>query len=306
MKKSKRFLTFIVIGTVLNLSSAKGYSLSSASKHFSQKPMKFSFSISSGGSYISGQDFNRGMRGLYDYWNQTPSIDVRSSPPNPMHFGFDLGLEFNYRISGHLEIGLGSGLIQVNKQNKMKTIWHYDPEVYNDSFIQKIRIIPVTFNLFYSLLCNNKLNLRVVSGMGYYFGNVKWEYKWIRDDGYSAFQERWDGKSGTWGFKAGINLEYYLNTWLSFVAETHGRYVVLKNLKGNLSRAYKSNVIESQEIENAYLYVYRQPAYNNGNTFPLIDFFPEGEIDLKYSDPQKGKIDLSGLSIRLGIKLRIK
>ena len=96
--------------------------------------------------------------------------------------------------------------------------------------------------------------------------------------------------------------EYNLAENLSLIAELRGRYARIGNLKGNFR--YETNFGTGPPIvEKGALYFYGSPSSFYDLDLPLMHCdFMDG--DEKYTD-RKARLDLSGFSLRIGMRMKI-
>jgi hypothetical protein len=253
-----------------------------------------SLKLYGGISEIAGGDLNRGLEGLIDILNVPHGIAV-TGKYHPVHFGPDFGGEVIFNLTSRLGIGLGIGYLQARKES---TIEIADSEDYTEPthfytriLRPRLQAIPLTLGLLYDIWTGERFNLEVNSGIGLYLGKVALGDSWTEKGSSLSNQTTWEGKSQAIGFHIGLGMEISLNQSTSFMVDVLGRYGRLKNIKGDL-------IENGATSENAFLWYCEQGAY------PLIIINDSAPPDWRYGSIRKGEVDLSGLSARVGVKIK--
>jgi len=245
---------------------------------------------------IAVRDLNKGLEGLIDLWNVPHGIAV-TGKYDPVHFGPDLGGELIINLTPRLGIGLGIGYIQARKASTVEIADSEDSteptHFYTDILSPSVRAIPLTLGLHYDVWTGGWFNLEVSSGIGLYLGKVGLDDIW-REKGSSISDQRsWDGTSQAIGFHVGLGMELHLSPSISFVVDVLGRHGKLRNIKGDL-------IENGSTTKDAVLWFCEQGAY------PLIVIDDSPPPAWRYSSIRKGEADLSGVSARVGIKIKFQ
>jgi hypothetical protein len=245
---------------------------------------------------IAVGDLNKGLEGLIDLWNVPHGIAV-ADKYNPVHFGPDLGGELTFSLTPRLGIGLGIGFIQACKESTIEIADSEDPtepiHFYTDILKPSVRAIPLTLGLHYAVWTGGGFNLEVSSGIGLYFGKAGLD-DILREKGSAISNQRsWEGTSQAIGFHVGLGMELHLSPSISFVVDVLGRYGKLRNIKGDL-------IENGSTSKDAVLWFCEQGAY------PLIIIDNSPPPAWRYSSIRKGEVDLSGVSARVGIKIKFR
>jgi hypothetical protein len=109
------------------------------------------------------------------------------------------------------------------------------------------------------------------------------------------------------GFHGGIGMEYSLTKNLGLVLEVQGRYVKIKNLKGFI-QSEDSHFIGRISKRKGYLWSYKISEWDFRSYYNLdiSEEPPRGSIpEISISEVRKAIIDLSGFSLRIGLRIRL-
>lgn len=232
------------------------------------KPLfsQVSFKFYAGGSWFSGGDLNRSIRGWRDYFqdrNQSPYsflYDVKE-----FHILWEGGGEVSYQLSPYLSVNLGIEFL-ANRRGGQQSSFTDQEEAYinsasdfgtitlhEESFQQpeyKLQVLPVTLSLCYSFLHAEKWSFCIGGGGGYYYGRLdfkeayQYDFNFVDEKNLSGtlieFRDQYSS-SGIYSEEnnchaIGLHLmggfEYKIREGVSLVAELLGRWVDFGNWKG--------------------------------------------------------------------------
>jgi hypothetical protein len=243
------------------------------------------------GYHLMG-DISDGLKGMNEGAEASPYGHISNGEFGSFHFGLDIGGEFIINIAPRLGIGLGVGYIQTGKESRREVEYgeHTEPIVNSMQQLKpKVRAIPITLNFHLGLCSSERINWITNVGVGYYFGRFDWQY---HEDSLSfgPYNQSWTGKSNTLGFHAGIELEFQISGSAAFFVEALGRYARLGNLEGDLAA-------NGTTTKNAFLW------YSEWGQFPLLEISDAEPTSGISQNVHKAAADLSGVSVRVGIKL---
>ncbi len=143
------------------------------------------------------------------------------------------------------------------------------------------RAVPVTLNLYYFLPVNNKIDVYLLGGSGYYFG---------------AFRDITTQRENAFGAHTGFGIDFKLTQRIVFSAESAYRFVSFKGFQDELHPGYREGMDGEEHEEGFWHHNYQMEEYhfyssNQGN-------------EQMHRDLQSFNISLNGLSLRAGIKFR--
>ena len=266
----------------------------------SRPGIDFSLKFHGGMNYMRIGDINDALQGTTDYYKDLPNVDIEEEL-QPVHWGIGFGGELIINFTPRVGIGLGGGYIQVSEETVIDVIWEGSP--YEDTAHPKATIIPLTFSVHLGLPMGNIMSFALNAGAGYYLGTIQWHYSW--DSEFHDYEENWKAKSNTIGFQGGLGLEFNFSRNLALVVEGFGRYAKIKNLQGDYT--WKRDFFGHEEgiIEEATLWYSNWRSSDTGKEYPRIVFDDDVPTETTFQrNVREGEIDLTGYSVRLGIKIK--
>ena len=163
---------------------------------------------------------------------------------------------------------------------------------------------PLILSLYYSVYSSSRLNISINSGIGWYWGKMKEDKieNFIYPLGDVYFDNRyWEVEDKfSLGFLGGVQLEYSIIKNLALVVELQGRYIRIGNLKGTAK--YETNFGGGRTFEESGTLHFFSYDYYYDLDIPLpshINLTNEKDIE------RKAVLDLSGFSLRIGIRIKL-
>lgn len=267
-----------------------------------ESPIGFSLKMHGGMSYLFANDINDHLQATTDYWTDR-GVDVEGEF-ELLRKGIEFGGVFIVNLTPHFGIGLGGGYIQASSKSTVNNVWFgYS---YQDTANPKVTAVPLTLSAYLDLPLGKILSFTVQAGLGYYLGTFSWDYSYESE--FDDFKENWEGKSNALGFHGGLGFEFNFSSGIALVVEGFGRYAKLKNLKGDY--VFEETFFGYQggeSISEVALWYYEWRSSLTGNYYPTIEFNDEKPEETSYTkNVREGEVDLTGFSIRVGIRIRFK
>ena len=228
----------------------------------------------------------------------------------------DLEAEFRLHVSHQIALSFATSS-PVIKRNESSLTHIYmgsaGDQINNYTFRPKIKTwMPIRLGICYSLFSSPRMNLIFQAGVGYYIAKIS-EYEEL-EVGLPLGGTRWETyywKAHTIegsGVHSGIVLEFNLTKKLALVGEVEGRYVKLANLFGRMEIEYDwggGNVIIFEQKGSLYYFTMWDDhigAYRAN--LEVWEKPPEGSFR-EVDNVRKACLDLSGISFRVGIRMRL-
>ena len=274
----------------------------SVPKPSAEPQIGFSLKMHGGMNYLFSNDINDHLQATTDYWNDR-GVDVEGEF-EPLQNGIEFGGEFIVNLTPHIGIGLGGGYIQASSKSTVNNAWFgYS---YQDTATPKVTAIPLTLSAYFYLPLGKRLSFNIQAGMGYYLGTFSWDYSYESE--LDDFKENWEGKSNALGFHGGLGFEFYFSSGIALFVEGFGRYAKLKALKGKYTFEETFFGYQGQEsIDEATLWYYEWRSALTGNYYPTLEFNDEKPEETSFiKNIREGEVDLTGFSVRVGIRIRFK
>jgi opacity protein-like surface antigen len=257
-----------------------------------------SIKVTAGMTYFSGNDYNKGIQGIYDYCNDNFNDVVGKY--NPLHMGMGLGGEIVVSLDPHFGLGLGAGFFRSSRQNELSLEWMNIS--VKQTYKPSLRVIPLVLNLHYDVPLQRALRLDVFAGAGYYMTHFDHDSN-LETDFFSYEQsQEFRSKANTFGLQGGIGLELHLNSHFAFVVQAEGRYARITSLKGDLVEDESWFLGKSHNEErDAYLWYLERNA--SGHIYSQVLFAKNQPASAEVTNVRKGELNLSGVTGTAGLKI---
>ena len=251
-----------------------------------------------GGRYAAVGDLNDGSEGLARYYETRLAAEAQGNV-KALHFGYLLGADIR------LPLAFGFGLVLGAEYSSGETagsvfLTESSAEVTFEAK-PSFRAVPISLALVYYPM--PALYLKV--GVEYTFARCGYSYR-LTEAGADATAESWQEWTGEasasgFGYLAGLGIDWNPASTLSLTAEALYRRSRLADLEGEdvyrESGAYES-------IENGRLY-YIQVDTGTSEVVPLVFIRERRPTEAGVVGVRKAELDLSGFSLRLGIRIRL-
>jgi hypothetical protein len=268
--------------------------------------MGFSLKLTGGAAYITSGDYNNGIEGLNAYY--AASSGPVTGTFSKLSLGMNFGGEFILNIDESFGIGLGVGYMQFSHDTETITGTGIFGTVNTWTLKPTVTSIPITLNVHYTLPLGG-VNLNLFAGVGYYISKVKVDSSQSLWSGLlltssNAFTSNSIG--GQFGFQGGLGLEIPLGGNFSFVADITGRYVSLKDIKGDYTISGISIfTIPLPSVSGTDQYYYAYEHSYSGTWYKVIGMStdvskPSGMTNRNVAH---GTFDLTGVSGQAGFKI---
>ena len=231
------------------------------------------------------------------------------------NYGYEFEGELRLDINSKLSIGIGIGYLSRNNKSDFQTVSFFNgttPIFYLNDFIleSEVKTIPLKTGIYLTLPVLPRVNLVLNGGLDYFFSDV-YLYKYhmfedLRDDAILPVQRYDDYKvnSDFFGYHGSIGLEYNLWKNMFLVLEIQGIYAKSKNLKGS-REYYYSWLANGTETGTLYIGYMGSINFGYGTDCPALIVSPTKPIGDEFGDIREFILDFSGVSVTLGIRLRL-
>ena len=193
----------------------------------------------------------------------------------------DVKGEFRIGITSRLKAGLSVGYLgDSSDMNMGENFNEMMGGSYEGSLQQEkiLRVIPVTLSVYYVLPLNQKLDVFMIGGGGYYFGS-------LRDNTLQ--------KKNAFGSHAGLGIDFRLSKRVSITAEGVYRFVGLNGFKSEMHSGFIEEMNGEQHQDGLWHYHHQEGEYY---------FHGLQEKTEQMMDSLSYNISLNGFSIRAGLR----
>lgn len=278
---------------------------------------RFSLKLTGGGGFIAVGDMNNHLESInkndnFKYWRKHDPTSISGEIKKLNNWGYDFELELIMNINPKFSVGLATSA-PFRRSNESSILFpaNYDrgigPQTIEMDYRPEIRLsFPIKLSLYYSWLSTTRFKTNIVGGIGYYPNSIS-EYYMHKIFPYgSSFLKTvtvsydWSAKGKhPFGLHAGIGLEYSLNEEFSLVADIQGRFIRIGNLRGQ--KEYRQS---SERIRVAGTLLYHT-IWDPGIDASYDELVISETYDPGNENVRKAILDLSGFSLRVGVKINL-
>lgn len=251
---------------------------------------RITLSLSGGGNYFLAGDLNKGSEGLADNYSEIVGIqgegDLKSA-----HLSLLFGGEISIPLSSRLFFGIGADYFRAGQ----RSVVEFQDETASDTFTTQPKIEAIPLRAYLSVYPTSFFYVKM--GVEYYFANLSYLYHFQTEDAF----EKWEGeaKARDIGYLGSLGLVIIPSSPINLFVELTGRYAPIMGFEGK-DKHTNSTGLDTTEEGKLYFYKFT----SSGKSFPRLFIWaeePEGE-DIQ--ELREAKIDFSGLSIRVGLRIR--
>jgi hypothetical protein len=262
----------------------------------------FALKLTGGMNYMSLGDWNAFMNGWTDYYNYVANEagGTMEGEFKSIRWGLDFEGDVIIYLNPRLGITIGSGYISGKKgPDGNKIIQTLPDEAITVNHDMKISAIPVKIGVYYCLARFSKFGFFLSGGIGYYFAKISEVYKNQWNGGWSHENQKANGEEI--GFHGGIGLELDITKNIAFVVEGYGRYAKIRDLIGERDWSMSFGPSGSRK-GGLYYFDLDIPDYG---LLPYIEISSGTPGGLNRRNVRKATVDLSGFTVKIGIKIRL-
>jgi opacity protein-like surface antigen len=269
----------------------------------------FSLKLTGGARYIAIGDMNEHLKSYIDLPDSFGNLEEIGN------WSGDLELELRMDISPRVALGLATSGFLRKRSERSLFVYGGDlnPEVVKFDTQSVIApgieaSMPLGLNVYFSIPLGSKLGMYLSPGVGWYSGKMtknETTYMFYSDGTVDFGNVYWavENKFSV-GFQGALGLEYRVAGNLILVTELQGRYIRMNGLKGREEFVYKGGHFEG----SGTLYYWRSTY--GGEVGPWItalevrERLPGGGT-FSVKDAREAILDLSGFSLRVGLRVRL-
>jgi hypothetical protein len=265
---------------------------------------RISFNLQGGWAYLAGGDVNHGTQGFFGYYEGI--WPAANGGYRAVHNGYGLGGDVIFEITPQLGIGIGGGYMQISRASSM---YLDDPEiatVYAGVAAQpRLSAVPVRASIHLTMPLSAKYNFHADIGASCYIKvryNDDWLYSvWVMEEEATFVHIVTRAEKGKTpvGLQAGIGLEHKLSQGLFLCFNAQGQYARFRGLKGSSLLERDGEIPVSEQGKLYYEAVTMLP---NAPRLIMVQTSPPSGPG---GEPRQAAIDLSGISLQFGIKIRL-
>jgi len=301
MKKKRCFSPFILIALILLAASA----------HADDLGQGFSFKVGGGIGQVRSGDLNAYGEGYENHFD-----DIAASWLSSIQGGFndlntlggEIGVEVLFNLTENFALGFGFGNFPRKPQSDFSLL-EEGVISFTSIFDPRISSSSLTLSLYYFYPFTSNLRGYVNSGAGLYLSkmalNTSSEYD---ETGVLSYSETVELSTNdlAFGFQGGIGLEMTVGGYMGVFIEASGRYSKPKSYKGRLKYTFLSTagaVVARTTSGNLWYFERYNPTLDNW--YSQIQVSEEAPTGSDVRNARAFSVDLSGFSIKVGIRLKL-
>lgn len=253
---------------------------------------RLSLRLFGGAGYHLFDDISHGIEGWNALWHHKWHR-ILDGEFRPFHWGVQFGAEFVVQVKPGFAVGFETGVLRAGRESR-RTVQYddgYYRSVSDETLDLSVRAIPLIANGTFRVFPGKRLSFLAGLGLGCCLGTMDWRYRSISPESDSSLETRWKGHSLAPVVQLRTGIELKVREGLFIAMEALGRFARLRGLKGRLDA--------NGEITEDAFFWYDEWGYNK------MFFRPEKEVAAS-GNIRKGVADLSGVSLRAGIRIRLK
>ena len=288
---------------------------------------KLSIKLTGGLRYINVGDINNHIESFDNYMSSYLSFYEGGKMGKINNYGPDLEGELRLDISSKFAVGVGIGYISGKNESDFQTVGVfpfpigliYIPEIGQPGDLfefvveSKVETIPIKLGIYYTIPLGSRINIFLKSGLDYYFSKC-FIYKYneiisldrtVLITEFYEISNKYDMRGNGLGFNGGLGFEYKISNFLALVLEIQKRYARMKNLKGKW--IYSNTLTLEQGEDEGILYIAKKNMEDEGfsDHYPVLVVSPSKPRGAKIINTREATLDLSGFSLRAGIRIKL-
>ncbi len=289
MKRKLAFLSMLLfaIFALTGMSQAQGFRLK----------------LSGGYGTMTTGDYNSYGAGLDDLVSTLEALGATAEGEfDKINLGFEYEVEFILSLPAGFGVGVGVGYIQRSKLTELSVTLPLSGSA-SASLEPKITAIPINLSAYYFTPGIAPLKFFVYGGIGYYYGRLAMD---IREESTPpAIWSEQDGllKDQSFGLHGGVGLEFKVAPRIALFLEGRARYCKLNSWRGDFTYVDSDGFRDTDEGSMWYFELLDQN-YGSGEWFPGITISTTTPSDPDLRNVRNFEVDLSGLSLRTGIRIK--
>ncbi|MCX8159487.1 MAG: SH3 domain-containing protein [Candidatus Saccharicenans sp.] len=242
-----------------------------------------------GGFYLSPADLNRAAQGVADYYLAELGTGKKADL-NGLHLVWCYGLDFFYPLGRQLFLGLGFDYLQGARESAVS--FSLDSSQYRLLTRPGLRNV----SLRVSLLYQPADIFYIRAGLETNLTRASYLYRVEQDELWLEWKGRASGLNVGWSEAAGV--QWPVSSWLQVYLEGAYRYSRIRNFEGH------NDYLDSDGLartEKGKLYYWVVEA--DGQYYPALFVRERTPTEPGVLDPRPADVNLSGFSLRVGLRL---
>ncbi|MGQ9673217.1 MAG: hypothetical protein ACUVV5_08790 [Candidatus Aminicenantales bacterium] len=255
------------------------------------RPARFSLSLWWGGRNAGVGDLNLGAEGLAQFYASALSVPFEGKIKS-IHTGFVAGGEIQLPLGSHFFFAAGAEYFSSDASSTV-TFGEKDPR---PTYLARpgVQVIPLSLSiLFYPV---GFFNLR--TGLEYSLARLTFLYRFETSGSWQKWKGSADGS--VLGYYFGVGTDWAISRHVSLVVEGLYRRSIVPSFEGEGTYLESSG---SDSSVKGKLYFF-QKATSADKSVSLVFLGENAPAELGVTDVREAELDLRGLSLRVGLKIK--
>jgi hypothetical protein len=260
---------------------------------------------------VEAGDVNEGLDGYFELLKLYSAVGAGTTTGGytALRSGYDFGADLVFQITPRVGLGVGASWVRFSENSRITWSFEGRSEDADISSTPTLSAIPIRLGLFLTLPLGKKLNLTIGAGAEAYTA-LKLEAR-ERLEGFASFEGDWvettlsasrNAPLDNLGFQGSLGFELMILPNTGFFIEALGRYARFENFEKATISARNNEGASEANAGRIYLETrtFDGMSYSKfivAETPPVSD--SPGRV---FTEP---KIDLSGFSLRAGLRIRL-
>lgn len=259
---------------------------------------KLSINFTTGYCSMNVGDLNTYLKSFDNYLRETTNYE--GGKIKTLYYFPEISLELRWDLSSRFAVNVGMGVMSEKKESSFEFTEDDSPYIYYRHYYieQEIKVLPLILKSHYSALLSSRVHLSLNFGLAYYFSKC---YLTIHESlPIMPLPMTCSVNTKGPGLICGIGLEYNLASFLVLMIEAQGRYSKLRKLEG-----YTYGFYGFGEDGEGILYIGEKYYAADDRYRPYLITSPSKPSGAEYRNIREAVLDLSGFSLKFGIRIRL-
>lgn len=275
-----------------------------------QGGMQFGFTLKGGASFFlfGRNDIHEHYQGATDAWTYFASqagVDFDGGFEETKS-GMDLGGELFFNFTPQIGIGVGVGFIQAAGEESGISVGSSLAGL-EFSATPKISAIPILMTFHFGIPIGNLMDILASAGGGLYLGTVQFDTgmrinllgQWAQID------TAWTAKSNAFGFHGGLGFAFHLGNFIDLVLDISGRLVNFTKLTADADWVGTDSFGGGGSGTDTDQTLWYLEVEESGTWYPQVLLDDTKPSVSNVRNVEEAVVGLSGLSLQLGIKIKL-
>ncbi|MBN1271565.1 MAG: hypothetical protein JXB26_04770 [Candidatus Aminicenantes bacterium] len=259
---------------------------------------------------INGSDINTWINSYNTIWTDWQALNggTLEGEFSPLPSFTSYEGEIRFHIFSGLSLNLAASQFSYRKEGTVNYVNEADNQDETHFIKNNLKVIPIKIGFSFSYPVLPKLYVYINAGRHIVFVTYKSreEYSAIFNPSGKEFvywyTYDFDFRSQGLGYYAALGLEFDVLKFVSLTAEAENIWSKTDGFKGDYTKEFYDSTLD--EEGKASLYFYESTEWGTGNSYSVLTGHKERPENPDITNIRRGEIDLSGLSLKFGLRFK--